>query len=595
MERPFKIYPPVIERIEQWPIYKLSRRREAFLKEIDEFTLNRLAQTHPKLQDLIAETMYAERIRIREDPWKVDPPNEKQFWNRIRRKIVNLDADKIKEHEELHEMLGRIIHRYSQEIVGTFSIVTFRFARRFLTIFFNRLLNTAAGRNWRRIFSSKFQLYDRIHVMGEVDAIRSLATKGTVIVAPTHFSNLDSILVGYAMDSVMGLPSFSYGAGLNLYNSGLVAFFFNRLGAYRVDRRKKNPIYQETLRSMSNLSIQRGTNSLFFPGGTRSRSGMIETKLKLGLLSTVVEAQRAICQRVENKSRKKTEHEIPVTSSIKNDVNNDAPIDKRNNKIFVVPLVLGYHFVLEAPFLIEQYLRETGKAQYLKGKDEGSSKRKWLRFIWKIFSQKSDIILSFGKPMDVLGNFVDMDGVSYDKNGQKINIEDYFTSNGVVNQDLQREGEYTKALAEKIVDRFYKENIVLSSHIVAFVAFNMLKAYNDKMDLYSVLRLPCDDFIFPEKEFTAAIAALQTVLLNLEVKDKLKLSEAAKLSPDELLKDGLKNLGVFHVQKPLYLNQEGDVESQDFPTLYYYHNRLENYGLTKRVDWEKYKVTVKRE
>ncbi len=53
---------------------------------------------------------------------------------------------------------------------------------------------------------------------------------------------------------------------------------------------------------MSRLSIQRGVNSLFFPGGTRSRDGAIETDLKMGLLGTVVEAQRAMVA-------KKTEQE----------------------------------------------------------------------------------------------------------------------------------------------------------------------------------------------------------------------------------------------------------------------------------------------
>ena len=63
----------------------------------------------------------------------------------------------------------------------------------------------------------------------------------TVIIVPTHFSNLDSILIGYAIDGIMGLPAFHYGAGLNLYDLELVAYFINRLGAYKVDRRKKKP------------------------------------------------------------------------------------------------------------------------------------------------------------------------------------------------------------------------------------------------------------------------------------------------------------------------------------------------------------------
>src|SRR5690606_14935558 len=203
-------------------------------------------------------------------------------------------------------------HRYSEEIVGTFRIKTFIFSRKFLTVFFNRLLNTAAGKKLHRIWGTKHQLYNKLLIHGDVEKTRSLMTKGTVVIVPTHFSNLDSILIGYAMDAVLGLPSFSYGAGLNLYNTGYTAYFMNRLGAYRVDRRTKNPVYLETLKSMSRLAITRGTNSLFFPGGTRSRSGHLETRLKMGLLGTAVEAQRALCQ------------------------------EGKDGKVFIVPLVLNY-------------------------------------------------------------------------------------------------------------------------------------------------------------------------------------------------------------------------------------------------------------
>ncbi|MCO5279209.1 MAG: 1-acyl-sn-glycerol-3-phosphate acyltransferase, partial [Saprospiraceae bacterium] len=96
------------------------------------------------------------------------------------------------------------------------------------------------------------------------------------------------------MDYKLGIPGPAYGAGLNLYNYGPAAYFMNRLGAYRVDRRKKSVIYLTTLAGMSKLAIQNGTHSLFFPGGTRSRSGTLEDKLKLGLLNSVIESQRAI-------------------------------------------------------------------------------------------------------------------------------------------------------------------------------------------------------------------------------------------------------------------------------------------------------------
>ncbi|MEO0041590.1 MAG: hypothetical protein RL329_1038 [Bacteroidota bacterium] len=558
----YTLFPPVVEDPKSWPIYLLSEDRKTFIPEIDEYTFERLAELYPKTGDLIAETMYLERIRIKEEPWKVDPPNDRSFWNKIGQKLLLVKKNDVKASKSSHdELLKKIINRYSEEIVGTFSIPTFSFARKFLTFFFNRWLNAAAARHFfGRFWSSKHRLYERLRVHGDVETIRDLAKKGTLVIVPTHYSNLDSILIGYTMDSVLGLPPTSYGAGLNLYNSGIPAFFMNRLGAYRVDRRKKNPIYLETLKAMSKLSIERGTHSLFFPGGTRSRSGMIESKLKLGLLGTAVEAQRALCEKQSDK------------------------------KIFIVPVVLGYHYVLEAPHLIEQHLRILGKQRYLTGKNTGASFREWLKFAWLFFSKNTEIILSFGKPMDVMGNFVDATGTGFDQHNNEIHIKDYFSANGKVTADIQREAEYTKLLADKIVDRFHKENVVLSSQVVAYTAFTMLKEYNEKLDLFAVLRLPPDDFVFPIENFTAAVSALQQILWELEAKGKMELSEQIRYDTDDLVRDGIKNLGVYHTTKPLTFNKNGDIESDDFKTLYYYHNHLENYGLAKRVNWDLFKI-----
>ncbi len=590
--KPVQPYPQVYERLDEWPIYKLSQDRRRFIEEVDEFTLNRLAEEHPKLYNLISETIYLERIRVKETPWKVDPPNEGQFWNRLRSKLFKTENESPKQAKETQkEVIQRIIHRYSTEIVGTFSIPTFRFARLFLFTFFSRLLNAAAER-WWRFLSSRNRLHERIQVYGEVEMIRTLIKKGVVIVVPTHFSNLDSILVGFAMDQFVGLPSFSYGAGLNLYNSGAAAFFMNRLGAYRVDRRKKNPIYLETLKTMSMLSIVRGTNTLFFPGGTRSRNGTVETRLKMGLLGTAVEAQRVLCQQVkEQKATDKRQEAKDEKQDVKG-ANTEGGQKDEPTKIFIVPLVMSYHFVLEAPFLIRQHLQITGKEKYIAGRASGNSIREWLKFIWQFFAKKSDIILNFGKPMDIMGNFVDAEGTSFDARHNKLNISDYFNTEGVVTQDLQREAEYTKLLADRIVDRFHRENIVLSSHVVAFIAFNMLRANNEAFDLYALLRLPTDDFVFPIDNFTDAIKEVQEALFELAEKDRLKLSDVINLSPKELLEDGIKNLGIYHVRKPLMFNKNGDIESDDFSTLFYYHNRLENFGLTKRVHWERYKTEI---
>ena len=551
------VYPHVIPEISEWPIYKLSEDRRNFIREINEFTLERLMK-YPsgKLSDMIAHTVYLERIRMREEPWKVDPPNDRQFWNRIQKRLVtaSLDRSDVEASVNNEELLRLILNRYSEEIVGTFRIKTFLFARKFLTVFFNRLLQ-AKQRGIFHLRGGRRRLSEKLIVQGEVEKVRALATKGTVVIVPTHFSNLDSIMIGYCLDLVAGLPSFSYGAGLNLYNAGYVAYFMNRLGAYRVDRRKKNDIYLETLKAMSKLSIQRGVNSLFFPGGTRSRSGVLESRLKMGLLGTTIEAQRAIFQQ------------------------------GRKDKVFIVPLVLSYHFVLEAQYLIEQHLKNIGKERFIKTQDAFFNPFKLFQFAWQVLAEGNDITFSFGQPMDVLGNPVDIHGNSYDKYGNLLHLEEYFESKGSINEDLQRESEYTKILAAKIVERYHKDNIVLSSHLLAFAAFSILRKENARLDLYGVLRLPPDDYIFDDDLLEEITAQIQRILKRKAQEGEVRLSPAISLPPRELIRDGLSKLGTFHVKKPLRLNKAGRVISENFMLLYFYHNRLEGYGLDKKIAW----------
>ena len=555
---PEHIYP----EIEDWPIYKLSEDRKAFVDEIVEYTKKIFLDKYnpTKQSEIISKTIYQELIRLKEDPWKVDPPKAKQFWKKIRARLVNDSLDKpeeiaAKNNEVLFE---EIIRRYAEEIVGTFKKKYWLFARRFLTILFTRLLIAARAKTIFQFLGSKDRLSDRMIVKGEIEPIRSLVKKGTLVIVPTHFSNLDSILVGYGIDTFVGLPAFSYGAGLNLYNAGYAAFFMNRLGAYRVDRRKKNMIYLSTLKSMSKLSIERGVHNIFFPGGTRSRSGAIETKLKLGLLNTVVEAQRSMIKK------------------------------ESNERVFVIPLVINYHFVLEGAYMIEQHLRKKGAERYISIKDKSNSIRNRLYFAWRSFSQTSDVVLSFGQPMDVLGNPVDGNGDSYDKYGNKINIEEYFISNGSLKEDYQRDSEYTKVLGERIVERYHKDNIVLASHLTAFAAFQILKKHNKDLDIFGLLRLPPEEWTFDTEELIDIVAQLQQILLKMDQEGKIKCSEQIHWEAEALIKEGIKHLGTFHVKKPIKLNKKGQLVSDSFKLLFYYHNRLENYQLDQQIAWKKY-------
>ena len=229
MKEEIKIYPHVYEKMEDWPIHKLHQDRKAFVQEITDFTVDRLREGKTEaVTEMIGKTAYLELIRIKEEPWKIDPPNERSFWKKIQKRFVKkaLDQEEAKAEIANKDILKSIVNSYAEEIVATFKISTFQFARRFLTWFFGRLLNTAASRNIRRIFNRKHQLSERMRISGEIEKVRSLMKKGTVIILPTHHSNLDSILIGYIMDTFGGLPHFSFAAGLNLYDTGYTCLLY---------------------------------------------------------------------------------------------------------------------------------------------------------------------------------------------------------------------------------------------------------------------------------------------------------------------------------------------------------------------------------
>jgi glycerol-3-phosphate O-acyltransferase len=545
---------------ETWPIVKLSHNREAFLKELVELSIENIKESlgnNPaNLKDELARTLYTEKIRLNQTPWKADGPDEKDFWSKVKKDMVRINAGHENPNAFGHEdLIQRIVKRYAEEIAGVFDVQAYDFAKGFTTFLFARLLNASQNKGLSRFFASRSNLHDKIHLIGEIDHVRALAEKGTVIIVPTHFSNLDSMLIGWAIQSI-GLPPVLYGAGLNLFGIKIMAWFMNRLGAYKVDRRKKNLLYLETLKMYSELSLRKGCNGLFFPGGTRSRSGMLEKRVKLGLLGTALQAQRM----------------------------NFVEDGDEAKKIFVVPVTINYNFVLEAQSLIDQHLKISGQAQYFVENDDFSTSSKMLRFIYKFFTASSEMAVRFGTPMDLFGNRVDEEGNSFDPHGNEVDIKKYFYSNGEISKDMQRDAEYTRMLGDKIVERYHCEAVVFSSQILAFAAFRIIKSRYSKMDLYGLMRLPSDELVIKPKELMDKVDKLVTRLREMHANGEIQLEkEILEGSLSAIIKKGIANLGVYHNKLPLMYNADGDFESEDITILYFYHNRLEGYELHKVI------------
>lgn len=565
LKRPIQIidtkkkYPPILPGSEEWPVVQMAKNRVSFIEDVINESFERLKELRPTENELIEElekTRYRENMRCKTEPWKIDPEDDLIFWEEVKSRLVGLkntspEASRAGAEAILHD----IVVRYANEIAGNFKPSHHKLARMIVTFGFSRLLNAAKIKKYGAILRKEYTLQDKIQITGHTELLRRLAKIGTIVMVPTHFSNLDSILIGWVINT-LGLPPFIYGAGLNLFNMSLFAYFMNSLGAYKVDRRKKNLTYIQTLRTYSNIAIRNGSHSLFFPGGTRSRSGMLETNLKLGLLGTAIEAQR---------------------------VNYEMEATGRRSKIFIIPLVINYNFVLEAPSLIRSYLQREGQERYYLEKDRYDSSTRILKFLLEFFTKGSNISVSIGQGMDLFGNYVNEEGESLDKKGNYINTRDYFTNQGMITIDHQREEEYTRMLSKVIVREFHRINRVFASHLVAFTAFEMMRKTHDQLDFYSFFRIPVNEVEIPYEEFREAFDRVRDGVIELFNAGEVDIATHLTGDLDEVIDIGLSNVGMFHTYRPLLKNKQGNIITQDLNNLYYYHNRMDGYELEKYI------------
>ncbi|MEP6866854.1 MAG: 1-acyl-sn-glycerol-3-phosphate acyltransferase, partial [Deltaproteobacteria bacterium] len=255
-------------------------------------------------------------------------------WKDLSRRLMAM-SEPDKEQE-----LRDLVRFYGRDVVGNFDPRVYKFATGIGPSLLNTLFSPTTA--FRHGFGMLGNLDQRIHPDGEVELARACAERGTVIITPTHSSNMDSPAIGFALMRAR-LPPTTYGAGKNLFTNPFISFFMRNLGAYRVDRRLRFELYKDVLKEYSTVLLEHGYHSLFFPGGTRSRSNLVEKHLKLGLLGTSVTAY-------------------------KNMVREGQP----NKRLYVVPATINYRLVLEAETLIDDYLAETGKSRYIITDDEFS-------------------------------------------------------------------------------------------------------------------------------------------------------------------------------------------------------------------------------
>ncbi len=500
------------------------------------------------LDVVVNDTLYHEKKRLETDRDNPRWEEDQRFWDGVRAGLSSASEG------DVRKLLRRIIRRYCHEIRGNFSPALYSLATRVLPRALPVLLNAVSPK--RLVSRGLPDIADTISLEGETAAIQKCAERGTVILAPTHVSNLDSPVMGWAIYA-LGLPPFSYGAGLNLFSNPVMSLFMRNLGAYRVDRMKTAPLYKDILKEYATVTLELGQHNLFFPAGTRVRSGAIERRLKLGLLSAGLRAY------VNNLRHK-----------------------RERDRVFIVPCTLNYHLVLEAETLIEEQLQREGKSQYIRSLDESYVLKKYIRFTNNLLNLDSRIRVHFGLPIDPFGNPVDPDsGDSIDHHGRPIEIERYILSGGVPQHLPQRDRVYTQQAGDALAASFLRYNVALATQTVAFALFHVLRTRHPELDLYRLLRTGDEGLGVSAGPLCEAVLATCRALHARADRGQVRLEPGPLATCDAaaMLQSALRHFGSYHARA--VMTRRGDrVFCEDMKLLHYYANRLKGYGLERELE-----------
>jgi glycerol-3-phosphate O-acyltransferase len=519
------------------PIFGFNAQRADIVRTV----VDRVVEATKDPLHALNDAAYYETKRL-EGASKPDALRELSKWKNLARSIGRMDdAHRRRELRELAE-------RYGWDVAGNFDPRVFQLSTRLLPPIVTALLAPRKLLTNPKELLSLDAISDKVMVHGPLEKLRELVQHGTAIYVPTHISNLDSIVFGYALERA-GLPPATYGAGKNLFTNPILSFFMHNLGAYRVDRRIRHNLYKDVLKTYSCVLLERGYHSLFFPGGTRSRSGGIERRLKLGLVGSAFEAYARTL------------------------------LAGRERRVFFVPATINYLITLEAETLIADFLSDAGKGRFIIEDDESARLGRVASFMRKLLGMEGSVIVRFSNPIDPFGNTVDERGKSYDPRGREVDPSTYVRDmREQVVIDHARDAQYARELGEEICRSYAKDTVIMATHVVAAACFERLRKASPVSDLFTVLRQR-DIVTVSRDDLARDVVALRDKLRAMEMDGQIVLGDIVRVaSGGDIIERALRAFSGFHATTVLASRPEG-IALCDTNLLFYYQNRLAAHGV----------------
>lgn len=544
------------------PLFRFKEERPHIVAEVSRRAFNALVREsrHGEvngLEYILNDAAFQEIARMQRERGPEEEVRSVSWWRGLSKRLAVMGEP------EKREILWSLIESYAEDIAGRFNPAVYQLATGVLPIGLSFLfkaqdvkdLSVPSIKNIASTMRHIRDLTQRVQIEGDTSRLRHLAKKGTLVFVPTHSSNMDSILIGWALYEA-GLPPVTYGAGKNLFTNPLTGFFMHNLGAYKVDRRVQHRLYKDILKLYSQVLIERGYHSLFFPGGTRCRSNEVDNQLKLGLLGTT------------------------LTGYIHNLLEY-----KQAKPVYICPLTINYNLVLEADSLINDHFRREGGGRYLLENDEFNQLSTVTRFVMNTMRMDSTMVLRFGQPMDSFGNRVEADGESYDGRGRRVDRESYVRSarTGEICQDPSRDRQYTRYAGRCISESFRKNTVLMPTQVVSYALFDILQKRYPKWDVFALLRFGAEEVISWD-EVHQCVSVLLEELKELARQGVLHLSPfLTEERPDHIVYSGLDYLRMFHMPAAVEKWADG-VMLQKVELIYFYGNRVRTFeGELKEV------------
>ncbi|EYF06641.1 1-acyl-sn-glycerol-3-phosphate acyltransferase, partial [Chondromyces apiculatus] len=521
------------------PIFGFNDARGAIVHEVVHRVMSATREPLLALND--AAYHEVKRLEASKSP---EDARELAEWQRVARTIGRM-AD-----GERQRLLREHAERIAWDVAGNFDARVYDVSTRLVPPLVTALLSprklATLARDPRELISLD-ALADKVVVEGPIETLQQLVRVGTAVYVPTHLSNMDSIVFGYALERA-GLPPATYGAGKNLFTNPILSFFMHNLGAYRVDRRIRHTLYKDVLKTYSCALLERGYHSLFFPGGTRSRSGGVERRLKLGLVGSAFEA---------------------YTRTL---------LAGKERRIFFVPATINYLITLEAETLIADFLSDAGKGRFIIEDDESTRVGRVAAFMRKLLGMDGAVVIRFSAPMDPFGNRVDAEGRSYDLRGREVDPATYVRDlRGEVTIDHARDAQYARDLGEEICRAYARDTVVMATHVVATAVIAWLRQQTPRADLFQVLRQR--ETVIPRDDLAREVVALRERLRALEAQGCVRLGHDVRYGTGgDLVERALRAFAGYHAAPVLASRSEG-IAICDTNLLFYYQNRLAAHGV----------------